>query len=73
MDGSTPDEITGVFLNESVRIASSFLPPAVTHEPTKGRGKSKAQLLDGAWGLDAVSQLLGSSFSFFPPGSVLAL
>ena len=77
-------------------VASSFLPPAVMHEPTKGRAKSKAQLLDDAWGLDAMSQLLGSwaqekvgdgslhvavvglanvrsSFSFFPPGSMLAL
>ncbi len=40
------------------RAASSFLPPPVTHDPTKGKGKSK-EPLDDAWGLDAVSKLLG--------------
>jgi nuclear GTP-binding protein len=42
------------------RVASSFLPPVITHEqPSKGKGKSKEPSND-AWGLDAVSQLLGS-------------
>jgi hypothetical protein len=41
-------------------VASLFLPPAVTHELTKGRGKSKVQPLDDAWSLNAVSQLLES-------------
>ncbi|KAI0002941.1 hypothetical protein BJV74DRAFT_561280 [Russula compacta] len=40
------------------RVASSFLPPAVTHDLTKGKGTSKERL-DDAWGLDAVSELLG--------------
>jgi nuclear GTP-binding protein len=39
------------------RVASSFLPPAITHEPTKGKGKAK-EPMDDAWGSDAVSQLL---------------
>jgi nuclear GTP-binding protein len=41
------------------RVASSFLPPVVTHEPTKRKGKSKVPS-DDAWGLDAVCQLLAS-------------
>jgi nuclear GTP-binding protein len=40
------------------RAASSFLPPVVTSGPTKGKAKSK-EPLDDAWGLDAVSKLLG--------------
>jgi nuclear GTP-binding protein len=40
------------------RVASSFLAPTVTHDPKKGKGKSK-EPSDNAWGLDAVSQLLG--------------
>ena len=40
------------------RVASCFLPPAVTHDSTKGKAKSK-EPSDDAWGLDAVSQLLG--------------
>ncbi|KAF8505465.1 hypothetical protein F5888DRAFT_1791522 [Russula emetica] len=40
------------------RAASSFLPPPVAHDPTKGKGKRK-EPLDDAWGLDAVSNLLG--------------
>lgn len=40
------------------RVASSFLPPAVTHDSTKGKAKNK-EPSDDAWGLDAVSQLLG--------------
>jgi nuclear GTP-binding protein len=39
------------------RVASSFLAPTVTHDPKKGKGKSK-EPSDDAWGLDAVSQLL---------------
>jgi nuclear GTP-binding protein len=41
------------------RVGSSFLPSAATHEQTKGKGKSR-EPSDDAWGLDAVSQLLGS-------------
>ena len=40
------------------RVGSSFLPPPVTHDPKKGKGKSK-EPSDDAWGLDAVSKLLG--------------
>lgn len=40
------------------RVASSFLAPTVTHDPKKGKGKNK-EPSDDAWGLDAVSQLLG--------------
>ncbi|KAI9466702.1 hypothetical protein BJY52DRAFT_10268 [Lactarius psammicola] len=40
------------------RVASSFLPPAVRYDPTKGKGKEK-EPSDDAWGLDAVYQLLG--------------
>lgn len=40
------------------RAASSFLPPPVAYDPTKGKGKIK-EPLDDAWGLDAVSNLLG--------------
>ncbi|KAF8271733.1 P-loop containing nucleoside triphosphate hydrolase protein [Lactarius quietus] len=40
------------------RAASSFLPPVVRNDPTKGKGKEKV-LLDDAWGLDAVYALLG--------------
>ena len=40
------------------RVASSFLAPTVTHDPKKGKGKSK-EPSDDAWGLDAVSQMLG--------------
>jgi hypothetical protein len=40
------------------RAASSFLPPPVAHDPTKGKGKRK-EPLDDAWGLDAMSYLLG--------------
>jgi nuclear GTP-binding protein len=40
------------------RVASSFLPPAVTYEPTNGKGKRK-EPSDDAWGLEAVSKLLG--------------
>ena len=40
------------------RAASSFLPPPVVHDPTKGKGKRK-EPSDDAWGLDAVSNLLG--------------
>ena len=32
--------------------ASSFLPPPVAHDPTKGKGKRK-EPSDNAWGLDA--------------------
>lgn len=35
-----------------------MLPPAVTHDPTKDKGKGK-EPSDDAWGLDAVSTLLG--------------
>ena len=40
------------------RAASSFLPLPVAHDPTKGKGKRK-EPSDDAWGLDAVSNLLG--------------
>ena len=40
------------------RVASAFLPPPITHDPTKGKGKSK-EPCDDAWGLDVVSKLLG--------------
>jgi nuclear GTP-binding protein len=40
------------------RVGSSFLPPPVTYDPKKGKGKSK-EPSDDAWGLDAVSKLLG--------------
>lgn len=40
------------------RAASSFLPSHVTHDPTKGKAK-RTEPLDDAWGLDAVSNLLG--------------
>jgi nuclear GTP-binding protein len=40
------------------RAASSFLPPPVTQDPTKGKGRRK-EPLDDAWGLDAVSNFLG--------------
>jgi hypothetical protein len=40
------------------RAASSFLPPPVAYDPTKGKGKRK-EPLDDAWGLDAMSYLLG--------------
>jgi hypothetical protein len=40
------------------RAASSFLPPPVAHDLTKGKGK-RNEPLDDAWGLDAVSNLLG--------------
>lgn len=40
------------------RAASSFIPPPVTQNPTKGKEKRK-EPLDDAWGLDAVSNLLG--------------
>ena len=40
------------------RVASSFLPPAVGYDTTKSKGKRK-ELLEDAWGLDAVSTLLG--------------
>jgi hypothetical protein len=40
------------------RVGSSFLPPPVTYNPKKGKGKSK-EPSDDAWGLDAVSKLLG--------------
>jgi hypothetical protein len=35
-----------------------MLPSTVTHDPTKGKGKGK-EPSDDAWGLDAVSTLLG--------------
>jgi hypothetical protein len=40
------------------RAASSFLPPPVAYDPTKGKAKRK-EPPDDAWGLDAVSNLLG--------------
>jgi nuclear GTP-binding protein len=40
------------------RAASSFLPPVVRQDPTKGKGKEK-EPSDDAWGLDAVYTLLG--------------
>ncbi|KAI9512703.1 P-loop containing nucleoside triphosphate hydrolase protein [Russula earlei] len=39
------------------RVASSCLPPPVTHDPTKGKRRSEAPS-DDAWGSDAVSTLL---------------
>ncbi|KAI0303086.1 GNL3L/Grn1 putative GTPase-domain-containing protein [Russula brevipes] len=40
------------------RVASSFLPSASMHDPTKRKGKGK-EPSDDAWGSDAVSELLG--------------
>ena len=40
------------------RAATSFLPPPVAHDSTKGKSKRK-ELLDDGWGLDGVSNLLG--------------
>jgi nuclear GTP-binding protein len=40
------------------RAASSFLPPPAAHDPTKGKGK-RIEPSDDAWGLDAISNLLG--------------
>ncbi|KAH9963235.1 P-loop containing nucleoside triphosphate hydrolase protein [Russula dissimulans] len=40
------------------RVASAFLPPAITHDATKGKVKGK-EPPDDAWGLNAVSTLLG--------------
>ncbi|KAH8999424.1 hypothetical protein EDB92DRAFT_1834090 [Lactarius akahatsu] len=40
------------------RAASSFLPPTVKYDPTKGKGKEK-EPSDDAWGLDGMNTLLG--------------
>ncbi|KAH9045726.1 P-loop containing nucleoside triphosphate hydrolase protein [Lactarius pseudohatsudake] len=40
------------------RAASSFLPPTVKYDSTKGKGKEK-EPSDDAWGLDAMNALLG--------------
>ncbi|KAH9050116.1 hypothetical protein EDB84DRAFT_731902 [Lactarius hengduanensis] len=40
------------------RAASSFLPPTVKYDSTKGKGKEK-EPSDDAWGLDAMDTLLG--------------
>ncbi|KAH9180024.1 GNL3L/Grn1 putative GTPase-domain-containing protein [Lactarius sanguifluus] len=41
------------------RAASSFLPPTVKYDSTKGKGKEKEPSSDDAWGSDAMNTLLG--------------